>query len=138
MSNLVKGIKVSLDQIMDSDSIDASKTDFVVPKKATILSNNSGTLMEAEDGNLYLATVGNWFRSNFIGKQLPQVDQFNKLQDLGLTVIKDKIVRHEEKPKLEEKKVEKLDGQEVRRKDNVSVKKVDKAMASDIKSEKKD
>lgn len=137
MSNVIKGVRITLEQIMNSEAVEASNADFVVPKKATILSNNSGTLMEAEDGKLYLATVGNWFRSSFNGKLLPQVDQFNKLQDLGLTVIKDKIVRHEEKPKLEEKKAEKLDGQEVRSQNNVGVKKIDKAVGSNIKSEKK-
>lgn len=137
MSNVVKGVRITLDQVMNSEAINATSADFVTPKKATILSNNSGTLIEAETGGLYIVSVGNWFRSIFNGKALPQVDQFNKLQDLGLTAIKDKIVRHEEKPKLEEKKVEKLDGQEIRSQDNVSVKKVDKAVGSNIKSEKK-
>lgn len=137
MSNIVKGVRITLDQVMNSEAINATSADFVTPKKATILSNNSGTLIEAETGGLYIVSVGNWFRSAFNGKALPQVDQFNRLQDLGLTAIKDKIVRHEEKPKLEEKKVEKLDGQEIRSQNNVSVKKVDKTVGSNLKSEKK-
>jgi hypothetical protein len=56
---------------------------------------------------------------------------------MGLTAIKDKVVRHEEKSKVEEKKVEKSDGQEVRSQNNVIPKKIDKAVASNTKSEKK-
>lgn len=126
--NQVRGIKVTLKEILDSDPINAVNRDWVVPKKATILSNNAGTLIEAESGGLYIIPVGDWFRSVFHGKNFPQVDDFNKLQDLGFTAIKDAMFR---------KNSEKLDGQEVRGKNNVSVKKVDKTMASNIKSQKK-
>ena len=130
--NKVLGIKVKLQQILDSEAVSVSGKEFVTPKKATILSGNSGTLIEAQEGGLYLIPVGDWFRSPFIGKSFPQVDAFNELQDKGFTAIKDKIVRHENKVS------EKVNGQEVRRQNNVSVKKVDKTMGSDIKSEKKD
>jgi hypothetical protein len=138
-------MKVTLGQITNSDALNAAARDWVVPKKATILSHSSGTLIEAEDGQLYLVTVGDWFRSPFISKSFPQVDQFNQLQDYGLTEIKDRLVRHEEKKveekiqvKVEVKQPEKLDGQAIPSKNNVSVEKVNKAMGSDIKSEKKD
>jgi hypothetical protein len=137
MSNVVKGVRITLEQVLNSEAVSASNADFVTPKKATILSNNSGTLIQTEDDKLYIATVGNWFRSSFNGKAIPQVDEFNKLQDMGLTAIKDKVVRHEEKSKVEEKKVEKSDGQEVRSQNNVIPKKIDKAVASNTKSEKK-
>jgi hypothetical protein len=130
--NKVLGIKIKLQQVLDSEAISVSGKEFVVPKKATILSNNSGTLIEAEEGGLYLIPVGDWFRSPFIGKTFKQVDAFNELQDKGLTAIKDKIVRHENKV------LEKVNGQEIRRQNNVSVKKADKAVGSDTKSEKKD
>jgi hypothetical protein len=82
--------------------------------------------------------LGNWFRSAYNNKGLPQVDEFNQLQDLGFTVIKDKLIRNEEKPVLEEKKNTEIpNGQEIRRQDNVGIKKVDKAVASNIKSQKK-
>jgi hypothetical protein len=130
--NKVLGIKIKLQQVLDSEAVSVSGKEFVVPKKATILSNNSGTLIEAEEGGLYLIPVGDWFRSPFIGKTFKQVDAFNELQDKGLTAIKDKVVRHENKAS------EKVNGQEIRRQNNVGIKKADKAMGSDIKSEKKD
>lgn len=137
----VLGIKVTLQQILNSDAPSVSGKEWVVPKKATILSGNSGTLIEAQEGGLYLIPVGDWFRSSFIGKPLPQVDDFNELQDKGFTAIKDKIVRHEEKKteiKQEAKQMVKENGQEVRSQNNVSSKKVNQAVASNSKSEKKD
>lgn len=133
----VKGMKVKLQQVFDSEAIDAAATEFIVPKKATILSNNGGTLVEAESGSLYIVSVGNWFRSVYNGRPLPQVDAFNELQDKGFTAIKDKVVRHEEK-KPEIKQAVKENGQEIRGKNNVGPKKTDKAVASNPESEKKD
>ena len=133
----VKGIKTTLKQILDSDSINAASADWVIPERATILSGGYGTLVEAEGGGLYLVSTGNWFRSIYGTKTLPQVLEFNQLQDIGLTEIKDKIVRNEEK-KLEIKQVVKKNGQEIRGENNVSPKKVDKAVASNPDSEKKD
>jgi hypothetical protein len=138
MSDVVKGIKITLDQVMNSDAISASSGDYVIPKRATVLSNNAGTLVQTEEGSLYIVTIGNWFRSAYNNKGLPQIDDFNQLQDLGFTLIKDKLIRNQEKPVLEEKKnTEILNGQEIRRQDNVSPKKTDKAVASHSKSEKK-
>jgi hypothetical protein len=138
MSATVKGIKITLNEVINIEAISASSGDYIIPKKATVLSNNSGTLIQAEDGSLYLVTLGNWFRSAYNNKGLPQVDEFNQLQDLGFTVIKDKLIRNEEKPVLEEKKNTEIpNGQEIRRQDNVGIKKVDKAVASNIKSQKK-
>lgn len=130
-----KGIRVSIDQIINSDSLNASNSDWITPKKATLLSGNAGTLVEAVEGGMYLIPMGLWFRSDSYNKGLSQVDEFNKLQDLGLTVIKDKIVRHEEK--TEQKEVSD-DGQAVRSQNNVSPKKANKAVASNSKSEAKD
>jgi hypothetical protein len=138
--NKVLGIKITMQQVFDSEAVAVSGKEFVVPKKATILSNNSGTLIEAEEGGLYIIPVGDWFRSSFYGRAFPQVDGFNELQDKGFTAIKDKIVRHEEKKpevKPELKQAVKENGQEIRRENNVSPKKVDKAVASNSKSEKK-
>lgn len=150
----IRGVRVKLEQIINSDAPNAASKDWVIPKKATILSNNGGTLIEAEEGGLYLIPVGEWFRSDFYGKIIPQVDSFNQLQDYGLTAIKDKIVRHAEKPavvieqpKVEEKKLEikpeikpmvKPNGQAIRSQNNVGIKKINQTMAPNIKSEKKD
>ena len=139
--NKVLGIKVKLQQIFDSEAPAVSGKEWVVPKKATILSNNSGIFIEAEEGGLYIVPVGDWFRSSFYGKSLPQMDAFNQLQDYGLTAIKDSIVRHEEKKpevKQETKPVVKENGQEIRGKNNVSVEKANKAVVTNPKSEKKD
>ena len=130
-----KGIRVSIEQIINSDSLNASNSDWVTPKRATILSGNTGTLVEAEEGGMYLIPVGLWFRSDFYNKGLSQVNEFNKLQDLGLTVIRDKIVRYEEK---QEQKEVSDNGQAVRSQDNVISKKVNKTMAPNTKSEAKD
>jgi len=137
----VLGIKVKLEQVFNSEAIAVSGKEWIVPKKATILSNNSGTLVETEEGGLYLVPIGDWFRSNYYGKSFPQVDAFNQLQDYGMTAIKDKIVRYEEKKpevKQEVKQAVKENGQEIRGKDNVGAKKADKAVASNPQSEKKD
>lgn len=137
----VLGIKVKLEQIFNSEAVAISGKEWIVPKKATILSSNAGTLVESEEGGLYLVPIGDWFRSAYQGKTLPQVGAFNQLQDYGLTAIKDKIVRHEEKKpeiKQEVKQAVKANGQEIRGKDNVGVKKADKAVASNPQSEKKD
>jgi hypothetical protein len=130
-----KGIKVSIEQILDGDALNASSSFWVTPKKATILAGNAGTLVEAEEGGMYLIPVGLWFRSDFCNKCLPQVNEFNKLQDLGLTLIKDKIVRYDEK--TEQKEVSD-NGQKVRSQNNVSSKKANKTMAPNPESEKKD
>lgn len=130
-----KGIRVSIEQIINSDSLNASNADWITPKKATMLSGNVGTLVEAEEGGMYLIPMGLWFRSDFCNKGLSQVDEFNKLQDLGLTVIKDKIVRYEEK---QEQKEVSDNGQAVRSQNNVSTKKANKTVATNTKSEAKD
>jgi hypothetical protein len=145
----VRAIKVNLEQVLDSHAPDASVRDFVTPKKATILNKNGGTLVEAEEGGYFIVPVGEWFQSSYNGKMLPQVDAFNKLQDMGFTAIKDKIVRHaekvEEKPKVEAKIAEvkpeikpvvKSNGQAIRSQNNVGLKKVNQAVASNIKSQK--
>lgn len=137
----VLGIKVKLEQIYNSDNPSISGKEWIIPKKATVLSGNSGTLIEDQEGGLYLVPVGDWFRSNYYGRSLPQVDAFNQLQDYGLTAIKDKIVRHEDKKpevKQETKPVVKENGQEIRGKNNVSIKKVDKAVATNTESQEKD
>lgn len=145
----LRAIKVNLAQILDSHAPDASIRDFITPKKATILNKNGGTLVEAEEGGYFIVPVGEWFQSSYNGKMLPQVDEFNKLQDMGFTAIKDKIVRHaekvEEKPKVEAVKIEskqeikpvvKSNGQAIRSQNNVGLKKVNQAVASNIKSQK--
>jgi hypothetical protein len=131
----VQAIKVSLEQVINSDSPNAAIKDFVTPIKATVLSYNAGTLIQAQEGGLYLVSMGTWFRTPYNGKAMTQVDAFDQLQDLGLTVIKDKIVRHEEKT---EKKEVSDNGQAIRSQNNVSPKKANKAVATDIKSEAKD
>jgi hypothetical protein len=116
----VRAVKVTLENVINSESIDSMFSEFVTPKKATTLAFNGGTLVEVEDGKLFLVPMGDWFRSDFINRNLPQVSEFNKLQDYGLTVIKDKIVRNEESL-----------GQEISSKNSVRAKKVNKAVASD-------
>lgn len=130
-----KGIRVSIEEIINGDALNASSSFWVTPKKATILASNAGTLIEAEEGGMFLIPIGLWFRSDFCNKGLPQVSEFNKLQDLGFTLIKDKIVRYEEK--TEQKEVSN-NGQAVRSQDNVSPKKANKAMGTNSKSEAKD
>lgn len=131
----VHGIKVSLKQIINSDAPDAAIKELIVPIKATLLAYNAGTLVEAQEGGLYLISMGTWFRTPYNGKAMPQVDDFNQLQDLGLTIIKDKLVRNDASAV---KEVEKTDGQKVRSQNNVSSKKVNKAVATNPESEKKD
>lgn len=130
-----KGIRVSMEEIINGNALNASSSFWITPKKATILASNAGTLVEAEEGGMYLIPMGLWFRSDFCNKSLPQVSEFNKLQDLGFTVIKDKIVRYDEKV---EQKEESNNGQKVRSQNNVSSKKANKAMAPNPESEKKD
>lgn len=145
----IRAIKINLEQVLDSHAPDASVRDFITPKKATILNKGGGTLVEAEEGGYFIVPVGEWFQSSYNGKMLPQVDEFNKLQDMGFTAIKDKIVRHaekvEEKPKVETVKIEskheikpavKSNGQAIRSQNNVGLKKVNQAVASNIKSQK--
>ena len=131
----VHAIKVTLDQVINSEAPNAAIKDFVTPVKATVLAYNAGTLIEAQEGGLYLVSMGAWFRTPYNGKAMSQVDAFDQLQDLGLTVIKDKLVRNDA-PALKE--MEKSDGQKVRSQNNVSSKKANKAVASNSKSEEKD
>jgi hypothetical protein len=132
----VQAIKVTIQDILDGTAVNAVARDFIVPKKATILTNNGGTLVESEDGGLYLVSVGNWFRSSFFGKGLPQVEKFEQLRTMGFTAIKEPLP--ESLTKKEIIPSEKISGQEVRGKDNGGVKKVDKTVASDNRSQKKD
>jgi hypothetical protein len=129
MSKPVRGIKVTFQQLVDSDPPDSMFSDFVVPVRYTILSRSYGTVVETAEGALYLVPVGDWFRSDYCGKGMDQVSDFNKLQDYGLTAIKDAVVRNEEKEDL---------GQEIRSEDNVSVEKADEAVATNPKRKKKD
>lgn len=135
---MVKSIKVTLDDIVNSVAVDAASKEFVVPKKATILSNSSGTLIQTEQNSYYLVTVGDWFRSTYYGKNLPQVDDFNQLQDYGFTLIKDKIIRNTSEVKKEIPKVEKVDGQEIRSKNIISTQKTNKTVAPNIKRKEED
>jgi hypothetical protein len=147
----VRGVKVTLKQVINSDAPNAAFREWVTPKKATILSSNGGTLVEAEEGGLFIIPVGDWFRSPYQGRSMPQVDSFNELQDYGLTAIKDKIVRHSEKAPVVESKEEakpeikpeikptvKTNGQTIRGQSNVGLKKANQTVAPNIKSEKKD
>lgn len=131
----VHAIKITLDQVINSEAPNAAIKDFVTPVKATVLAYNAGTLIEAQEGGLYLVSMGTWFRTPYNGKAMSQVDAFDQLQDLGLTVIKDRLVRNDA-PALKE--TEKSDGQKVRSQNNVSSKKANKAVASNSKSEEKD
>lgn len=128
MSKNVRAIKINIDQIKDVQSIVATNRDFIVPKKATILSNKAGTLIQDESGAYFLVTMGDWFRASF--RPLPQVDDFNQLQDLGLTEIKDKIVRNNTTNLVTN------NGQEIPKQDNVSIKKINKTVAPNIKRKK--
>lgn len=121
----VRGIKTTLKDLVDGNPANAIFGDYVTPAKATILSFHMGTLVESAEGGLYLVPQGDWFRSDYYLRGLPQVSDFNYLQDMGFTEIKDKIVRNEEK-----------NGQEVRGEDNVSIEKADEAVASDSSEEK--
>jgi hypothetical protein len=134
--NKVRAIKVTLKDILDGEAVNAVAREWIIPKKATILSNNAGTLVEAEEGGLFLVTVGDWFRSSFFGKGISQVDDFEKLRTMGFTAIKDALP--EIFTQKEIKSLEKSSGQEIRGKDNGGAKKADKAVASDNRSQKKD
>ncbi len=132
----VRATKVTLKDILDGEAVNAVSKEYVTPKKATILSNNAGTLVEAEEGGLFLVTVGDWFRSPFFGRGISQVDNFEQLRTMGFTAIKEALP--EILTKKEIKPSEKSSGQEIRSKDNGGIKKADKAMASDNRSQKKD
>lgn len=125
----VRAIKITLNDLIDSNPANTMFGDWVVPAKATILSGSAGTLVESAEGGLYLVPVGDWFRSDFFGRGLPQVSDFNQLQDLGFTEIKDRLVRNSE-PQKEE------DGQEIRGEDNVGIEKADEAVAADSSKKK--
>lgn len=122
--NTVRAMKITLENIMNSDAPSVVGSQFVTPAKATVLSGNAGTLVETAEGELYLVPMGEWFRSAYYLKGMGQVSAFNQLQDLGLTEIKDKIVRN--------------DGQEIPSKNNVSVEKIDEAVEANPKRKKKD
>jgi hypothetical protein len=131
----VRAVKVTLNQIIESDVLNAVFSEFVEPKKATLLSGNAGTIIQVEDGDYYLSSMGEWFRSPLYGKALPQVDAFDRLQDLNLTIIKDKLIRKDNES-LKNTVVK--NEQKLRVKDNVSPEKTVKTVATYIASEKKD
>lgn len=129
MKNPVRAVKITLDQLINSEPPNGAQYEFITPTKATIMSLNYGTLVETAEGSLFLVPVGDWFRSQYSGKGMEQVSAFNELQDFGLTAIKDKVVRQPEKESL---------GQEIRVEDNVSVEKADEAVAANPERKKKD
>lgn len=131
MSNEVLAVRISIEEVINSHAANSAFKTRVTPKKATLLSNNSGTLIQDENNVYYVVQVGEWFRSKFNNGRLPQVDDFNKLQDLGLTLIKDRIIRNEDKV------VENISGQKIREQNNVSPPKINKAVGTDIKSKEK-
>lgn len=126
----VRGIKITLEDLINSSPANTMFGDYVVPVRATVLAGRSGTLVEPDTGGYYLIPVGDWFRSEYNLRGLPQVSDFNQLQDLGFTEIKDKVVRNPEKAES--------NGQEVRGENNVSVEKADEAVASNSSEEEVD
>jgi hypothetical protein len=79
--SLVRGIKVTLEEIENSHAVSSTGADFIKPHKYTILSGSRGTLVETEEGNLFLVTPPVWFRFNSGGGRYLQVSAFNRLQD---------------------------------------------------------
>ena len=124
----IKAIKIDIDDVYNNNPVDASKKQFVIPVKATVLSNKAGTLIQIQDNSYYLVTMGDWFRSSYNNKAMVQVDHFNQLQDYNLTYLKESIFRHKDTDKNEK--------QEIRGEDNVSIKKIDKTMASNNRGKK--
>jgi hypothetical protein len=118
-------MKITLENIMNSDAPSVVGAQFVTPAKATVLSSNAGTLVETAEGELFLVPMGEWFRSSYYLRGIPQVGAFNQLQDMGLTEIKDRIVRNDEQ-------------QEIRGENNVSVEKADETVAADSSSSEED
>jgi len=90
MSKPVRATKVTIDDIVNNNLVLKSH-EYINPKFATILTNNSGTLCrETEDGPLYLVLVGDWFRASLYN--LPQIKEFDQLADYNLTILRKQTV----------------------------------------------
>jgi hypothetical protein len=86
---LVRGYPVSIQDMLDNN-ITVKPFQLLVPVKATILSFDIGTLFKDESGRLFLSHKAEWFKVGYSG--LPQIEEFDELQALNLTVLKKEIV----------------------------------------------
>jgi hypothetical protein len=64
---------------------------MIVPVKATMLAFNAGALLQDQAGTYYICVQGEWHR--YGDNTLPQVDAFDQLNQVGLTVLKKDLMK---------------------------------------------
>lgn len=111
MKKPVRATRTTIENVLNAHSPDSSNTSLVIAKKATVLAFNSGTLIEAEEGGYYIVQQGEWHR--YGDNTLPQVDCFDQLNAVNLTVLKKDIIkdifRGQKVPEQDRPVVEKTD-----------------------------
>jgi hypothetical protein len=91
MKKQIRAFRVSLVDVLNGHPADALNQKFVAPVKATLLAFKAGTLIQDEAGNYYSVTMGEWHREG--NSALPQVDAFDQLNAVGLTVLKTDLLK---------------------------------------------
>lgn len=125
----IRAYRTTLEEVLNAHPADSATSHFAVPTKATILAFNSGTLIQDSAGNYSIAVPGEWFRNG--DNTLPQVDAFDQLNAVGLTVLKEDILKKIMTPKGASS------GQENGTESSSSDEQTSPAVASDSKRQKK-
>lgn len=87
MKKQLRGYEISLAEVLDAHTADSANQQFIVPVKATVMAFKAGTLVQDHGNRYFVVTMGEWHREG--DNTLPQVDAFDQLNAVGLTVLKE-------------------------------------------------
>jgi len=91
MKRPIRAVKTSLEEILNGHPANTANTFMIVPTKATMLAFNTGALLQDQAGTYYVCVQGEWHR--YGDNTLPQVDAFDQLNAVGLTLLKKDIIK---------------------------------------------
>jgi hypothetical protein len=139
----LRGYKITLEEVLNAHPADALNQQFISPVKATILSFNAGTLSQDKAGNYFITVPGEWHRWG--NNSLPQVDAFDQLNAMNLTLLKEDLMKELFAPKEEElpapapvvEEKEVVSGQEDGKHDSTGDEKVNPPVEANPKRQKK-
>jgi hypothetical protein len=132
----LRAYKITLEEVLNAHPADSANSQFLVPVKATLLAFKAGTLVQDKHGSYFIVSLGEWHREG--DNTLPQVDAFDKLNSVGLTLLKEDLMKEifaKEEQKITTKEFS--GGQEIREQDNSAVKEISSPVEANTKRQKK-
>jgi hypothetical protein len=130
----LRGYKITLEEVLNAHPADSANSQFLVPVKATLMAFKAGTLVQDKHGSYFIVSAGEWHREG--DNTLPQVDSFDKLNAVGLTLLKQDLMKDLFAPKKEVTKEEPR-GQEDGKHNSSGDEKIDPPVEANPKREKK-